>query len=169
MPRAVSIVHIPRHQKGDSPTARGNCATDLAAQKVADKDFITPVLAIGLPPPGMETLPPTPEYSSTDLAWIQEHTNFQKGEDGWYQDSDGYLILSAQLGRQLCEHLHLSTHLRKKKTLMLFQTARLRFPQHQTTVKNIVHACTACQQMRPGKGQHAGLRYRGEGPGQHWE
>ena len=23
--------------------------------------------------------------------------------------------------------------------------------------------------MRPGKGQHAGLRYRGEGPGQHWE
>ena len=23
--------------------------------------------------------------------------------------------------------------------------------------------------MRPGKGKHAGLRYRGEGPGQHWE
>ena len=23
--------------------------------------------------------------------------------------------------------------------------------------------------MRPGKGQHAGLRYRGKGPGQHWE
>ena len=23
--------------------------------------------------------------------------------------------------------------------------------------------------MRPGKRQHAGLRYRGEGPGQHWE
>ena len=52
---------------------------------------------------------------------------------------------------------------------MLFQTARLRFPRHQTTVKNIVHACKACQQMRPGKGQHAGLRYWGEGPGQHWK
>ena len=23
--------------------------------------------------------------------------------------------------------------------------------------------------MRPGKGQHAGLRYQGKGPGQHWE
>ena len=23
--------------------------------------------------------------------------------------------------------------------------------------------------MRPGKGQHAGLRYQEEGPGQHWE
>ena len=52
---------------------------------------------------------------------------------------------------------------------MLFQTVRLRFPRHQTAVKNIVHACKACQQMRPGKGQHAGLRYRGKGPGQHWE
>ena len=117
----------------------------------------------------MGTLPPTPEYSSTDFAWIQKHTNLQKDKDGWYRDSDGYLILPAQLGRQLCEHLHLSTHLGEKKTLMLFQTARLRFPRHQTTVENIVHACKACQQMRPGKGQHAGLRYQGEGPGQHWE
>ena len=31
MPRAVSIVHILGHQKGDNPTARGNRATDLAA------------------------------------------------------------------------------------------------------------------------------------------
>ena len=119
MPNALEesssqIVHVPGHQKGDSPTARGNRAADLAAKKVADEDFITPVLAIGLPPPGMETLPPTPEYSSTDHAWIQKHTNLQKGEDGWYRDSDGYLILPAQLGRQLCEHLHLSTHLEKK-------------------------------------------------------
>ena len=52
---------------------------------------------------------------------------------------------------------------------MLFQTARLQFPQHQTTVKNIVHACKACQQMRPEKRQHAGLRYQGDRPGQHWE
>ena len=81
MPRAVSIVHVPGHQKGDSPTAGGNRAADLAARKAADEDFITPVLAIGLPTPGMGTLPPTPEYSSTDLAWIQEHTNLQKG--GW--------------------------------------------------------------------------------------
>ena len=63
----------------------------------------------------------------------------------------------------------LSTHLGEKKTLMLFQTVRLWFPWHQTTIKNIVHASKACQQMRPGKRQHAGLRYQGEGPGQHWE
>ena len=117
MPQAVSIVHVPGHQKGDSPTAQKNRAADLAAQKVADEDFITPVLAIGLPPPGMGTLPSTPECSSTDFAWIQKHTNLQKDKDRWYRDSDGYLILPAQLGRQLCEHLHLSTHLKKKKRL----------------------------------------------------
>ena len=27
----------------------------------------------------------------------------------------------------------------------------------------------ACQMMRPGKGQHAGVRYQGERPGHHWE
>ena len=57
LPRAVSIVHVPVHQKRDSPMARGNRATDLAARKVANEDFIAPVLAIGLPPPGMGTLP----------------------------------------------------------------------------------------------------------------
>ena len=78
LPRAVSIVHVPGHQKGDSPMARGNRAANLAARKAANEDFIAPVLAIGLPPPGMGTLPPTPEYSSTDLAWIQERPNLQK-------------------------------------------------------------------------------------------
>ena len=82
---------------------------------MANEDFIAPVLAIGLPPPGMGTLPPTPEYSSTDLAWIQKRPYLQQGEDGWYRDSDGYLILPAQLGWQLCEHLHSSTHLGEKK------------------------------------------------------
>ena len=60
--------------------ARGNRATDLVARKVANEDFIAPVLAIGLSPPGMGTLPPTPEYSSTDLAWIQERpTSTRRG------------------------------------------------------------------------------------------
>ena len=57
LPHALSIVHVPGHQKGDSPTARGNRAADLVARKAANEDFITPVLVIGLPPPGMGTLP----------------------------------------------------------------------------------------------------------------
>ena len=66
-------------------------------------------------------------------------------------------------------HLHQTTHLGEKKTLALLQTVRLRFPQQKVTIQDIVHACKACQMMRPGKGQHTGIRYRGERPGQHWE
>ena len=57
----------------------------------------------------------------------------------------------------------------KKKTLALLQTACLRFPRQKATIKDIVCACKACQMMRPGKGQHTGIRYQGERPGQHWE
>ena len=78
MPRAVSIVHVPGHQKGDSPTARGNRAADLAARKVADEDFITPMLAIGLPPPGMGTLPPTPSIHPQTLLGSKNTPTFKK-------------------------------------------------------------------------------------------
>ena len=44
------------------------------------------------------------------------------------------LILPAILGRHLCEHLHTTTHLGKKKTLTLLQTACLRFPRQNATV-----------------------------------
>ena len=141
----------------------------MAAHEAANRDCTTPILTVGLPPPGMETLPPTPKYSSSDLNWIQKNASPQEGKDGWYQDQDDNLILPTNLGQHLCMHLHLITHLVKKKTLTLLQTARLRFPRQQVTVRDIVQACKACQMMKPGKGQHTGMRCRGERPGQHWE
>ena len=71
-PRAVSIVHVPGHQKGRDIKARGNQAADMAAREAADRDCTAPILTVGLPPPGMGTLPPTPKYSSSDLNWIQK-------------------------------------------------------------------------------------------------
>ena len=117
----------------------------------------------------MGSLPLTPEYSSSDLSWIQENANCTEGKDRWYRDQNDNLLLPANLGRHLCTHLHQTTHLGEKKTLALLQTARLRFPLQKATIQDIVHACKACQMMRPGKGQHTGIRYQGERPGQHWE
>ena len=68
LPRAVTIVHVPGHQKGKDLKARGNHDTDAAAQEVASRDYTAPILAVGLPPPGMGTLPPVPEHSLPDLA-----------------------------------------------------------------------------------------------------
>ena len=141
----------------------------MAAREAADRDCTAPILTVGLPPPGMGTLPPTPKYSSSDLNWIQKNASPQEGENGWYQDQDDNLILPTNLGQHLCTHLHLTTNLGEKKTLTLLQTARFWFPQQQATVRDIIQACKACQMMKLGKGQHMGLRYQGERPGQHWE
>ena len=66
-------------------TLRGNRAADAAAREAASRDYAAPILAMGLPPPGMGALPPVPEYSLPDLAWINEDATLQKDDqDGWY-------------------------------------------------------------------------------------
>ena len=170
LPRAVAIVHVPGHQKGEDPKARGNRATDEPTREAASRDYAAPILAMGLPPPGMGTLPPVPEYSLPDLAWIHKDTTLQKDDrDGWYRDQNNNLMLPATLCHHLCEHLHTTTHLGEKKTLTLLQTACLRFPRQSAAVREIIQACKACQLMRTGKRQHTGMRYQGEKPGQHGE
>ena len=83
LPRAVSIVHVPGHQKGEDARARGNHAADAAAREVAAGYCQAHVLAVGLPPPGMGTLPPSPIYSPSDLSWMQDNTTaLQARTDG---------------------------------------------------------------------------------------
>ena len=115
LPRAVSIVHVPGHQKGEDARAQGNHAADAAAREVAAGYCQAHVLAVGLPPPGMGTLPPSPIYSPSDLSWMQDNTNRSAGKDGWYRDQDDNLLLPADLGRHLCTHLHQTTPFGREK------------------------------------------------------
>ena len=129
LPQAVAMVHVPGQQKREEPRARGNRAAHAATREAASRDYTAPILAVGLPPPGMGTLPPVPEYSLPDLTWINKDTTLQKDDqDGWYRDQNNNLILPSTLCHHLCEHLHTTTHLGEKKTLTLLQTACLRFP-----------------------------------------
>ena len=128
LPQAVSIVHVPGHQKREDPRAQGNHAANAAAREAASGDYRTPVLTVGLPPLGMGTLPPSPIYSPSDLRWVQDNTTRPAGKNGWYRDQDDNLLLPADLGKHLCTHLHQNTHLGEKKTLTLLQSAQLRFP-----------------------------------------
>ena len=169
LPQAVSIVHVPGHQKGENAWAQGNRAADAAALEAAAGDHKAHVLTVGLPPPGMGTLPPSPIYSPSDLRWVQDNTTRPVSENRWYWDQDDNLLLPADLGKHLCTHLHQTTHLGEKKTLTLLQTAQLQFPQQKKTTQDIVLTCKALQITRPRKAQHAGLRYRGKRPGHHWE
>ena len=155
LPQAVSIVHVPGHQKGEDARAQGSHAADAAAREVAAGYCQAHVLAVGLPPLGMGTLPPSPIYSPSNLSWMQDNTNHPAGKDRWYQDQDDNLLFPADLGRHLCTHLHQTTHWGGKKTLKLLQAVQLRFPRQKKTIQDIVRTCKACQMMRPGKGQPA--------------
>ena len=129
LPRAVSIVHVPGHQKGEGARARGNRAADAAAREAAAGDHEAHILTVGLPPPGMGTLPSSPIYSPSDLRWVQDNTTHPVGENGWYRNQDDNLLHPANLGKHLCTDLHQTIHLGEKKTLTLLQMAQLRFPQ----------------------------------------
>ena len=67
LPQAVSIVHVPGHQKGADARARGNRAADAAARKVATGYCQAHVLAVGLPLLGMGTLPPQAPYTPSPI------------------------------------------------------------------------------------------------------
>ena len=82
LPWVVSIVHVPGHQKREDARAQGNHAADAAAHEVAAGYCQAHVLAVGLPPLGMGTLPPSPIYSPSNLSWMQDKTNRPAGKDG---------------------------------------------------------------------------------------
>ena len=63
-----------------SPVTRKEKTSDVAAREAASGDYAAPILAVGLPPPGMGTLPPVPKYSLPDLTWINEDTTLQKDD-----------------------------------------------------------------------------------------
>ena len=47
LPRAVSIVPVPGHQKGEDARARGNRAADAAAREAAAGDHEAHILTVG--------------------------------------------------------------------------------------------------------------------------
>ena len=49
----------------------------MPAREVASRDYAAPILAVGLPPPGMGALPPVLEYYLPDLTGINEENTLQ--------------------------------------------------------------------------------------------
>nr|XP_012601742.1 uncharacterized protein LOC105861040 [Microcebus murinus] len=158
LPKAVAVVHIPGHQKGDSFEARGNQAADAEAKRAAEEPALTEVLYLSLPPPGMGKMPPQPDYSSTNITWAKEKLQGTQSKDGWLQDGEHRLVVPEALGNHLLGHLHQTTHLGKRKMLQLLDTAQIRFKSQGEIAEDIVRNCRVCQVMQPGRirGTHAG-------------
>nr|XP_012606863.1 uncharacterized protein LOC105863875 isoform X2 [Microcebus murinus] len=167
LPKAVAVVHIPGHQKGDSLEARGNRAADAEVKRAAGEPALTDILYLSLPPPGMGKMSSQPDYSSTNINWAKEKLQVTQTKDGWLQDGEHRLVVPETLGNHLLGHLHQTTHLGKRKMLQLLDTAQIRFKSQGKIAEDIVRSCHVCQVMQPGRirGTHAGTRERGRQPG----
>ncbi|KAF6390301.1 hypothetical protein mRhiFer1_007875 [Rhinolophus ferrumequinum] len=148
MLRALAVVHIPGHQSAWTPEAEGNQRVDEAAKAAA---VASSALALTQPTPDLPHLPPRPDYTPEDLRWIQNHHCPEPDQQGWHQDTEGRLILPAQLGLFLLSNLHQATHLGKKKLLTILESARLRFPRQAAQIQEIIDQCVGCQAMRPSR------------------
>ena len=164
----MAIVHCPGHQRGDSPVARGNGLADLSAKEAAQAS-VTPVLAVQLPDPGTMTLPNSPEYSETDIEWINS-LPMTKFKNGWWKDAKSAPILPEKLGTELWR-IHNATHLGAKKMQDLIRTAKIVIKDYRAKIQKIASDCKACLLTNPTKtsGATKGARERGTCPGAYRE
>lgn len=117
LPKKLSIIHCPGHQKGEDPVAKGNRMADVMAKTVALKE---PVLTVYSP----ETSPTSPDqggwtYSDKDVSAIQRlGGRYDEQEKAWrIQDK---IVLPRKVARDIVSDLHRWTHLgyKKLKTLL---------------------------------------------------
>lgn len=91
--KKLVIIHCTRHQKGTIPAARGNNPADKAAKEVALKKTAISVLDTVLPEP----------LRTTDIYR-------RRNKIGWWQSTEGKLILPISLARTILRKTHSHSH-----------------------------------------------------------
>ncbi|XP_053745273.1 uncharacterized protein LOC109256981 [Panthera pardus] len=133
-PKKLTIVHCPGHQKTTDPVSQGNNLADQTAKNIARPP--AQLLTLQLPDSGPRELPPSPEYSESDIQWMSQ-LPMTRIKDGWWRDSKSSIILPDKLGWQVLERIHRSTYLGSWRTLDLLNNARWTeaFPTKNETVQ----------------------------------
>ncbi|XP_029778843.1 uncharacterized protein LOC115278501 [Suricata suricatta] len=166
-PKKLAIVHCPGHQKVTDPVSRGNNLADQTARQVAQKSIS--VLPVKLPDPGPRDLPPQPEYSVEDLAWVHQLLR-TRTRDGWWWDSRDDLILPKKLGQEILTKIHHSTHLGSRRLQDLIRYSKITFKNKSEELEKITTTCSTCQlQNAYPHTSSKGNRERGTVPGVYWE
>ncbi|XP_045327125.1 uncharacterized protein LOC123594397 [Leopardus geoffroyi] len=166
-PKKLAIVHCPGHQKTTDPISRGNNLADQTAKNIARPP--AQLLTLQLPDPGLRELPPSPEYSESDIQWMSKLPMTQI-KDGWWRDSKSSIIFPDKLGWQVLERIHCSTHLGSQRMLDLLRQTRLKIRNVSDKVDQVVTKCTVCQLNNASSNpQTTGVRQRGSRLGTYWE
>ena len=169
LPKRLSIIHCPGHQKGNSAEAKGNRMADQAAREAAmGTDTKASSLLI-------ETSTPyTPDffhYTETDIKNLQElGATYDREKKYWVLQ--GKPVMPDQFTFELLDFLHQLTHLSYQKMRALLD--RKESPYYMLNKDKILHevaeSCQACVQVNASKAKVGpGVRVRGHRPGTHWE
>ncbi|XP_041598557.1 uncharacterized protein LOC121484027 [Vulpes lagopus] len=111
LPRKLSIIYCPGHQRGSDPVAEGNRMADETARAAAlGPQALSLQVPEAVQTPGQLSL----EYSDSDLDIVQQiGAEYDEQMKVWKHQ--GKTVLPQQRAKELVTHLHRWTHLGHKK------------------------------------------------------
>ncbi|XP_062062402.1 uncharacterized protein LOC133770372 isoform X2 [Lepus europaeus] len=166
LPKKVSIMHCPGHQRGEDPVAQGNRMADEVARTSALGSSVLTIDTQDSPSQGQEWT-----YTEQDVAAIQKlGGTYDEATKNWkIQDK---IVLPRKETRRLVQDLHRWTHLgyKKLKALLDREETSHFLLELDTAVKQTVEACIPCAKVNPRCSKiPEGVRIRGDRPGVNWE
>lgn len=168
LPKRLSIIHCPGHQRGDDPVARGNRMADEAARAAALGQQVLPLKTTE---PTQELKEPPFLYSDQDLDTIQRlGAEYDEQIRVWRLREK--IVLPHQLAKEIITNLHQWTHLGHKKLKAALQEDRQSYyiPGLDSLVQQVTASCVPCAKVNA---RHLklpeGARVRGDRPGINWE
>ncbi|XP_062054485.1 uncharacterized protein LOC133764883 [Lepus europaeus] len=166
LPKKVSIIHCPGHQKGEDPVAQGNRMADEVARTSALGSCALNINVQDSPSQGPEW-----NYTEQDEASIQRLGGiYDETTKSW--KIQGKVVLPTKETRRLVQDLHRWTHLgyKKLKTLLDREEISYFLLGLPAAVKQTVEACIPCAKVNPRCSKiPEGVRIRGARPGINWE
>lgn len=170
LPKKLSIIHCPGHQKGENPEARGNRMADKAAREAAMRTPVSNSQAL--------TLTPDLTQPSHPVQYTREDTDLLKTIGASHDPNrqcwvfKGKVVAPMKQTREFITYLHKFTHLspKKMKALLDREESIHYLLRRDKIIQQVVDACKACAQVNAGQTKFgAGARMRGNRPGAHWE
>lgn len=171
LPKKLSIMHCPGHQKGNHIEARGNRLADQAAREAAtsagtEHSYLLVENAEPAPPAS-----PPYSYESTDVEQLRQlGATYDKAKQCWvFREKP---VLPHENTFELLNFLHKITHLsaRKMKALLDREETPYHMLDRDEIINHVVESCVACHRVNVSKAKIGmGTRARGHRPGTHWE
>ncbi|KAM4878018.1 uncharacterized protein RHO17_007356 [Thomomys bottae] len=171
LPKRLSIMHCPGHQKGESMEARGNRLADKAAREAALQSKRTPqVQVLPMTEKSLCNLPPLP-YTPEDIECLKKMgAAYDSKQKLWI--FDGKTVWPKKWTFKFILDLHTLTHLSKNKmkTLIERQENLGHFLGKEEALQQVTAQCPACARVNAGQTKIGlGTRVRGHRPGVHWK